>query len=133
MRSLRAAGHRIVLVSNSTGGVEEGLRGICQVGAGPGATVDAIVDSSLAGVEKPDPRIFALALESVAGTSGDAVHVGDSIVYDVRGAQAAGIRAVHLDPWRDCDADDHEHARMLLEVAAVAVQPPRRSSSQSTT
>jgi putative hydrolase of the HAD superfamily len=120
MRKLGASGHRIVLVSNSLGHLEERLQGICQVGPGPGATVDAVIDSSEVGVEKPDPRIFDLALATVGGTRDDAVHVGDSIVYDVAGAQAAGIRAFHFDPWVSCAVQGHEHMRSLMELAAPA-------------
>ncbi|HEX5415221.1 MAG TPA: HAD family hydrolase [Chloroflexota bacterium] len=48
------------------------------------------------GVEKPDPRIFAIALEQVGCTSDELLHVGDSLVNDVWGAQRAGITAILL-------------------------------------
>lgn len=95
----RGAGLRIVIVSNSDGGVDKkleraGLRRFC----------DAIVDSGAAGVEKPDPAIFRIALEHAGCEAHEAVHCGDLEAVDVRGAEAAGIRAVLLDPygdWRD--------------------------------
>jgi hypothetical protein len=103
---------------NSLGHVEEGLTGICQVGAGPGAVADAMIDSFHVGVEKPDPRIFELALETVGGLPEASVHVGDSVVYDVAGAAAAGIRAVHFDPWLSCATTDHGHVTSLVGVVA---------------
>jgi putative hydrolase of the HAD superfamily len=115
IRSLNGSVHRVVLVSNSLGHVEQRLRGICQVGPGPGAMVDAVVDSHHVGVEKPDPRIFELALSLVDGKPEDALHVGDSIAYDVDGAQAAGIRAIHFDPWGTCVFDTHEHISSLAD------------------
>jgi putative hydrolase of the HAD superfamily len=50
--------------------------------------------SEEAGVSKPDPRIFEMALERANARAGEAVMVGDSWANDVEGARAAGIRAV---------------------------------------
>jgi putative hydrolase of the HAD superfamily len=56
-----------------------------------------IVHSAGAGVQKPDPAIFALALARMGVEPGEAVHVGDDARADVEGAHAAGLRAVLLD------------------------------------
>jgi putative hydrolase of the HAD superfamily len=56
--------------------------------------VDALVVSEEAGVSKPDPAIFRLALRRVNAGAGEAVMVGDSWAADVEGARAAGIAAV---------------------------------------
>lgn len=48
------------------------------------------------GIEKPDPRIFRIALEEAGCGPHQMVHVGDDLVGDVAGAQSAGIRAVWL-------------------------------------
>jgi putative hydrolase of the HAD superfamily len=48
------------------------------------------------GVRKPAPAIFALSLRAVGGEASTAVHVGDDVTLDVRGAHAAGMRAIHL-------------------------------------
>lgn len=59
------------------------------------------------GVPKPNPRIFASALERLGVEPAEAVHVGDSLRRDVAGAQAAGIRAIWLNrsgsALPDCD------------------------------
>jgi putative hydrolase of the HAD superfamily len=48
------------------------------------------------------------------------VHVGDSLRYDVTGAQAAGVRPLHLDPYGFCPLPDgHEHLRRLDDVISV--------------
>ena len=47
-----------------------------------------------AGVSKPHPRIFQLALAQAGVRPAEAVHVGDSIAADVEGARGAGIEAV---------------------------------------
>jgi putative hydrolase of the HAD superfamily len=57
--------------------------------------VDAVVTSAEFGAAKPDPAIFARALELAGGVAaGDAVHAGDDVAADVEGARAAGIAPV---------------------------------------
>lgn len=48
------------------------------------------------GVRKPAPEIFALTLRSIGSEPSTAVHVGDDATLDVRGARAAGMRAIHV-------------------------------------
>lgn len=55
---------------------------------------DAIIISGEEGFGKPDPRIFALALDRLAAHPGTAVMLGDSLDRDIRGAQEAGLKAV---------------------------------------
>ncbi len=57
--------------------------------------VDAVVTSAEFGAAKPDPAIFARALELAGGVApGDAVHAGDDLEADVGGARAAGIAPI---------------------------------------
>jgi HAD superfamily hydrolase (TIGR01549 family) len=60
--------------------------------------VDELVVSEEAGVSKPDPRIFEIALERLGCSAGEVVMVGDSWSADVAGAKAAGIRAIWFNP-----------------------------------
>ena len=50
--------------------------------------------SEEAGVAKPDPRIFAIALERLGADPAEAVMIGDSWVNDIAGAAAAGVRSI---------------------------------------
>ena len=59
-------------------------------------TFDFVVFSEECGFAKPDPRIYREALRRGGSAPGEAVHVGDSLINDVQGAQAAGIYAVWL-------------------------------------
>ena len=145
LRGIAALGLPLGIVSNSTGEVEQTLRqlDVCYafsaggdaggsasaVGgdAGPtrrGIEVGAVIDSAVVGVSKPDPAIFALALDALGMPAVDrrtVVHVGDSLRYDVTGAIAAGVRPVHLDPHGYCPAPDgHEHIRRLDEIVVLA-------------
>jgi putative hydrolase of the HAD superfamily len=93
---LRALGLRLVVVSNSDGTAEAGL-----VNAGLRDLVDAVVDSFVFGVEKPDPRIFLHALALAGVDPAGALHAGDLYAADVVGARAAGIHPMLLDPFGD--------------------------------
>jgi putative hydrolase of the HAD superfamily len=118
INALRRRGMTVLVVSNSDGHAEENLReaAVCQPGSGPGASVAAVVDSTLVGAEKPDPRIFEIALRQAAAGPGEAVHVGDMLSTDIAGARAAGIEPLHLDPLRRCRATDHRHIRTLAGI-----------------
>lgn len=120
LQAIAATGVKIAVVSNADGQVEADLArlGVCQVGEGAGVTIDAVVDSSVVGVAKPDPRIFHLTLERLGVTPDRAVHVGDIVGADVAGATAAGVHPVHFDPYQLCRATDHDHAADLTEIAA---------------
>jgi putative hydrolase of the HAD superfamily len=90
---LRHAGLKLGVVSNSDGRVEEALDA-----AGLRPYFDVVVDSGVAGVEKPDPAIFLAALDALGVRPAEALHVGDLYEVDVIGANAAGIPAVLLVP-----------------------------------
>jgi putative hydrolase of the HAD superfamily len=62
--------------------------------------IDAAVISEDAGVTKPDPEIFRIALNRLGARPTDAVMIGDSWEADVVGAHAAGIRAIWFNPLR---------------------------------
>jgi len=63
---------------------------------GLGGFFDTVVDSVRAGAEKPDARIFHLALAELGVEPAAALHVGDGRLEDVEGAVAAGMLALHL-------------------------------------
>ena len=68
--------------------------------------IDVLVASEEAGVSKPDPRIFEIALERVGARPDQAVMIGDSWENDILGAQAAGIRAVWFSPGEKESPDE---------------------------
>ncbi|QXC61556.1 HAD family hydrolase [Aquihabitans sp. G128] len=118
LAALAATGIPIVVVSNADGTVADLLTasGLLQVGPGPGVEVAAIVDSGAVGVAKPDPAIFELALDLVGATADRAVHVGDAYQYDVRGARAAGVHPVLVDPLGVREAVDCDRIATLLDL-----------------
>lgn len=67
--------------------------------------VDTVVISGICRVEKPDPRIFALALAEAGLAPGEVVYVGDRPAHDVIPARQAGITPILLD--REGRFSDH--------------------------
>ncbi|HXY45741.1 MAG TPA: HAD-IA family hydrolase [Acidimicrobiales bacterium] len=118
--ALEAYGLRLAIVSNATGRMEQLLfeHRICGLDGEAMARVAAVVDSHVVGVEKPDPRIFSLALSALGVPPQRCVFLGDSVHFDVEGARNAGIRPVHLDPFTLCPLVDHEHVASLAAFAA---------------
>lgn len=126
--ALMAAGKRTGVISNASGEMELMLRElrICCVAVEEGSEVDlalveCIIDSTVVGIEKPDPRIFHIALEKIGLDPGRCAYIGDTVVFDVNGARAAGLRPIHLDPYELCPDDDHEHLTDLAQVLVPAV------------
>lgn len=104
---LRARGLQLVVVSNANGRLGVMLD---RIGLRP--HVDVVLDSFDWGVEKPDPRLFHLALAQAGAEAATTVHVGDLYHVDVAGARAAGLAgavlfdAAGLYPDADCPRVD---------------------------
>jgi putative hydrolase of the HAD superfamily len=61
-----------------------------------GSFFSSVTISTEAGVAKPHPQIFAIALEKQNCAAGFAWHIGDSFVEDYQAAQRAGLRGIWL-------------------------------------
>lgn len=117
---LREAGFRMGVVSNSDGRAEEAL-----AAAGLRTYFEVVVDSQLVGVEKPDPRIFHLALASMGVAAADAMYVGDIYEVDVVGARRAGMSVVLVDPLGNHGHRDVSSVRSIAELADQLLTPSR--------
>jgi putative hydrolase of the HAD superfamily len=116
LQTLRDHDLTLGMISNSNGWVEQliterGLRSYFHF----------VLDSRLVGVEKPDPRIFQIALDQVGVSPDEALYIGDLYSIDVVGARAAGMRAILLDPAGLWDHVDCLKARDLSEAADLAL------------
>jgi putative hydrolase of the HAD superfamily len=89
---LRSRDLKLVCVSNWDCSLTEVLER-----CGLGGRLDGVVSSAVAGARKPDPAIFAPALELAECGPEEAMHVGDTAEEDLDAARAAGIRALLLD------------------------------------
>jgi putative hydrolase of the HAD superfamily len=111
--ALRKRVRRLVVISNSNGKLH-----LLMERLGLAGLFDLMLDSHVEGVEKPDPRLFALALQRAGGRPETALHVGDMYHVDVLGARAAGLRAVLLDAADLYPEADCPRLRTLGELAA---------------
>jgi putative hydrolase of the HAD superfamily len=92
LESLRHAGMIMGVVSN----YEEWLERL--LGSLDVARYFAVrVISGVEGIEKPDLRLFRLALERAAVAPAETVYVGDSPVFDIEPAEEIGMRGVLID------------------------------------
>ena len=117
---LRAAGMITGVISNSNGSVRQALER-----AGLAPLLDFVIDSTVVGIAKPDPRVFALGLQAVGVDADEAVYIGDSYFVDVVGARGAGLGAVLFDPGGVWGTRDCPSAAGLGEAAdrAIALSP----------
>ena len=93
---LTATRLRLACVSNSDGRAESTL-----VACGVREGLEFVVDSHLVGIEKPDPRIFAVALERLGVAPERALYVGDIVSVDRDGSRAASMHFTLIDPSGD--------------------------------
>jgi putative hydrolase of the HAD superfamily len=77
------------------------------------AQIDAVVDATTTKILKPDPRAYALALESLALPADEVVFIDDQ-QRNVAGGEAVGITSLHLDITRHQACI--EQARELMKV-----------------
>jgi putative hydrolase of the HAD superfamily len=93
--TMRERGVKVAIISNS-----EGMLDRLFTDLGVLQHFDLVVDSGRVGVEKPDPRIFGIALEKYGVRRTRALHLGDMFTTDILGARAAGIRYALIDPFK---------------------------------
>jgi HAD superfamily hydrolase (TIGR01509 family) len=118
---LREMRFKLVVVSNANGKLKvlfERLR--------LARRFDVMLDSAEEGVEKPDPRLFQIALERSASRPEETLHVGDLYHVDVEGARGAGLRAVLLDTANLYPNVDCPRIRSLGELPALVEQERSR-------
>ena len=92
LKALREGGLKLIVVSNWDCSLGEVLER-----CGLAAHLDGALSSAEAGARKPDPEIFAAALQLAGCEAGEALHVGDTPEEDGGGARAAGIRVLLID------------------------------------
>ena len=111
---IKRRGLRLGLISNT----DRDVAPLC-ADLGVADHFDFILSSCTVGYEKPDPRIFQLALAKAEVGAAEAIHVGDQYKSDVIGARAAGIRPLLLDRYDMlAHLDGCTRVRTLGEVLA---------------
>ena len=93
---LRAAGYLTAVITNmdATGATVSSDLGL-------GEYADFVVTSGEVGQGKPHAPIYLTALARANVTPSEALHVGDSVIGDIEGAMAVGIRPVFMNRYPD--------------------------------
>jgi epoxide hydrolase-like predicted phosphatase len=89
-RQLRADGYKTALVTNNVREFADGWRSLIPVDE----LFDVVVDSSMIGMRKPDPRIFHHALAALGGIAPDRAAFLDDFVGNIDAAGALGIHGI---------------------------------------
>ena len=92
--ALRALGLRVGVGTNMT--ADRQFEKLKRLGLLP--LVDLLVTSEELGVEKPDPRLFALCAEKAGAAARDCAFVGDSLEKDALAARRAGMTGLWYCP-----------------------------------
>jgi putative hydrolase of the HAD superfamily len=77
---------------------------------------DQVINSEMAGVKKPNPEIFELALKKANTARDKSLMVGDNIEADILGAKAVGFHALHFNAHNDLK---HEHCVMIHSLREI--------------
>ena len=111
LTELRKRGFTLGVISNADGRMAAILQkcGIAEL-------FDTLIDSHEVGIEKPDPRIFVLALDRLNTRPDQAIYVGDIYGIDVVGSERAGLQSVLLDPFGRYDGVPCRKIRHLREL-----------------
>ena len=83
---------RVAVISNADGGIGRVLSR-----CGIADCFENVTDSGIVGFEKPHPKIFAAALETMQVSPDESLYVGDVYSVDYVGARNAGMQAVLFD------------------------------------
>lgn len=90
VRTLRAEGYATGIITNNVKEFGDGWRALVPVDE----LFDFVVDSSSAGVRKPDPRIFEIALAQLDGIDARQAVFLDDYPANVEAARALGLHAI---------------------------------------
>lgn len=117
LEELRGLGLALGVISNIGMSLDDHLDGF---GIGHLLTVRVTTLDVMVG--KPDARIFRRALELAQVEPSEAVHIGDSVFTDVRGAQNAGVAPVLVRRALSIESPPEgvPVAASLREAAAIA-------------
>ncbi len=92
LRAVAASGRQVGILTNGPPDIQRYKLAQLEIDA----LVSAVVVSGEVGIGKPDPDVFAFALDALGAKAEETVMVGDSWNRDVEGARASGLAAVWL-------------------------------------
>ena len=107
LQALQGEGYKLGIISNA--GDDDDVQTLVDK-ANIRAYFDVVLSSAACGVRKPNPRIFALALEQMRLQAAETAMVGDTLGADILGAKNAGLYSIWLTRRADTPANrEHQH------------------------
>lgn len=92
LQELKNLDYQMAVISNSDGRVDAIMQDLELR-----EYFEIVIDSFVVGVEKPEKKIFEIALEKLSVDPQKAIFIGDIYFIDIWGANQAGLGAIHLD------------------------------------
>lgn len=83
------------------------------------ALLDIVVISAEVGIEKPDERIFRLALDKAGITGAQSLYVGDNYYDDVVGAKKVDMQCLLLSPFGKLGMEEINHPYSISCIEEV--------------
>ena len=77
---------------------------------------DNIIISTEVGCEKPDPKIFQIALDQASISVEDSLYVGDNYYDDGIGSQKIGMDFVIVNPYGDLGVEELEGCNIVPDI-----------------
>lgn len=110
LAKIRQQGKPMILVSNFYGNVETVLKEM-EIST----LFDAVIESAVVGIRKPDPRIFLLGVDAARLPASSIMVVGDSIDKDIIPAKSIGCMTAWFkgEPWKE-EHSDATFADMII-------------------
>jgi putative hydrolase of the HAD superfamily len=112
LSSLKERGYKLGLVSNNIDGMIQSQMKLLDLSR----YFESITYSQEAGVEKPNPAIFKLALKRAESIPEERLHVGDNYEQDIIGARSVGITPILLDRNKTRSLADCIRIESLFEL-----------------
>ena len=115
LETLRRQGYRLGIISNSAD--DHNTQSLIDA-AGIREYFDFILSSSTAGIRKPNPRIFQMALEKMQVRPERTAMIGDVLGADVLGARNAGIFSIWITRRAD-KPGNRDHLDTIMPDATI--------------
>ena len=107
----------LVMVSNFYGNINHVLQDF-----GIGSYFQAVVESAVVGVRKPDPQIYQLGVDALGLAPEECVVIGDSYSKDIQPARSLGCKTIWLNvkEWEDAGETKMEVSDADVEITDFA-------------
>lgn len=124
VRALSVSGYKLGIVSNA---LYRSFLDNSLVESGIESCFEGIFCSAEVGYYKSSPKLYTAALTALGASADEAVHVGDSLRFDVLGAKAAGLRTIWYNP--EPDGECHPEPDAVVERLGQLPEKIARLSS----